>query len=265
MKIQFFIGLMSSFLFFNCSSNNEENETNPSEPQILLSKATTVYHGNSTNPSTDVVKFDYNNQKQLIKISSENTISILEYDATGKPSKINYQKTDGTGAYYKTCTYNGDQLTMVKTIYPTSTYNTAITYNNGKVTATSLCESPNCTNPSTTSYSYSENNVSEENSISDGIGGAHHFKKEFSYDNRVNPYSLINRYFRIFMGGPQFLSQNNYTAEKISKKDNAGNWNQILNITYQIEYNNSQLPTQVIGKDDDGNEFVRYTYEYITQ
>ncbi|REC49381.1 hypothetical protein [Chryseobacterium pennipullorum] len=266
MKTQLCIGLMSSFLLFNCSTNTEENnDPNTSEPQILLSKTTTVYHANSTNPSTDVVKLDYNSQKQLVKMSSENRIAVLEYDLTGKPLKVNYEKPDGTGVYYKTCHYNGDQLTMVKTIYPTSTFNTTITYSNAKVSSISICKSSNCTNPFTKSFLYIGDNVSEENSQGDGIGSPYHLKREFSYDSNVNPYSLINKYVRVFIGGPEFLSQNLSTTEKISTKYTSGNWTQIQNITYQVEYNNSQLPTLVVGKDDNGNEFVRRTYEYIIQ
>ncbi|MDR6489252.1 hypothetical protein J2799_003791 [Chryseobacterium vietnamense] len=265
MKNQLFVGLMSSFLFLSCSSSNDENnEPNPSDPQILLSKVTTVSYTSPSGPQTSIAKFDYNSQKQLLKITSENTTSVLEYDSAGKPSKITYQKPDGTVAYYKTFTYNGDQLTTVKTIYSDTHYNTAMTYTNGKVTATSTCESSNCPIPSTMSYTYSGENVSEEISVNDGIGGPHINKREFSYDNKINPYSLLGKYFRAITGEAQFLSQNNYTTLKISGKDDAGNWNQILNFNYQIEYNNNQLPTQVMVKVDN-NDYAKYTYEYITQ
>ncbi|TXI96131.1 MAG: hypothetical protein E6Q35_08375 [Chryseobacterium cucumeris] len=265
MKNQLFIGLMSSFLFLNCSSNNDENnEPNPSDSQILLSKVTTVYYTSPSGPHTSITKLDYNSQKQLLKITSETTTSVLEYDDAGKPSKITYHKADGTVAYYKTFTYNGDQLTMIKKTDPDTHYNTTMTYTNGKVTGTSTCESSSCPIPSTMSYTYSGDNVSEEISVSDGIGGPHTNKKEFSYDNKVNPYSLMGKYFRIIMGGAEFLSQNNYTTVKISGKDGTGNWSQIMNFTYQIEYNSNQLPTQVMVKLDN-NDYAKYTYEYITQ
>ena len=73
----------------------------------------------------------------------------------------------------------------------------------------------------------------------------------------------MGKYFRIIMGGAEFLSQNNYTTVKISGKDGTGNWSQIMNFTYQIEYNSNQLPTQVMVKLDN-NDYAKYTYEYIT-
>lgn len=46
--------------------------------------------------------------------------------------------------------------------------------------------------------------------------------------------------------------------------DSTGNWIQIQNITYEIQYNNTQLPSKVIGKDAHGNTLIEYNYEYIT-
>ncbi|MBP2616527.1 hypothetical protein [Chryseobacterium jejuense] len=267
MKIYLFLGALSSVLFFNsCSGNDEDDTPNNPESQIFLSKVTTVNYTNPSNPNTSVVTFDYNSQKQLIKVLSQGRATSFEYDINGKLSKTNYYNTDGTIAYYTTWSYNENQLTTIKSIYPDSNNNTtkAYTYNNGKVTSTSLCFSLNCTTPSTSSYTYIGDNVSTEIIFSDNIGGSSTIKREFSYDNKVNPYSLTNTYFRTYLAGTQFLSQNNYTSEKISSKDSAGNWVQIQNITYEIQYNNAQLPSKVIGKDANGNTFIEYNYEYIT-
>ena len=64
------------------------------------------------------------------------------------------------------------------------------------------------------------------------------------------------------MGGAYAMSKNNYITEKISYKDNNGNWiqNQTRNST--IQYNNDKLPTQVVVKDQNGNNVVQYNYEY---
>ncbi|UHO39427.1 hypothetical protein H5J24_04795 [Chryseobacterium capnotolerans] len=267
MKTYLFLGALSSVLFFSSCSGNDDNDTpNNPEAKIFLSKVTTVNYTNPSNINTSVVTFDYNSKKQLIKVSSQGRSTSFEYDTTGKLSKTNYYNTDGTSAYYTTCTYNENQLTTIKSIYPDSNGNTTklYTYNNDKITGTSLCSSLNCTIPSTSSYTYSGDNVSTEISFSDNIGGPFTFKREFSYDNKINPYSLTNTYFRTYLAGTQFLSQNNYTSEKISRKDSEGNWIEIQNITYEIQYNSSQLPSKVIGKEANGKTLIEYNYEYIT-
>lgn len=258
---------MGAALLCNSCSGNDDNDTiNNPEPKRLLSKVTSVYYSNPTQPNTSVVTYNYNSQRQLINVLSQGRTTSFEYDTTGKLSKTNYYNTDGTIAYYTIWTYNGSQLTTIKSIYPDSNNNTTkvYTYNNDKVTATSLCFSSNCTIPSTSSYTYNGDNVSTEILFSDNIGGASTIKREFSYDNKINPYSLTNTYFRTYLAGTQFLSQNNYTSEKISRKDSEGNWVQIQHITYEIQYNNAQLPSKVIGKDANGNTLIEYNYEYIT-
>lgn len=66
------------------------------------------------------------------------------------------------------------------------------------------------------------------------------------------------------MGGAYTLSPNNYTTEKISYKTNSGSWTESQVNTYEIQYNSAQLPTQVTGKDANGNNTVKYNYEYIS-
>lgn len=267
MKTYLFLGALSSVLFFSsCSGGDDHDTPNNPEAKIFLSKVTTINYTNPSNSNTSVVTFDYNSKKQLIKVSSQGRATSFEYDTTGKLSKTNYYNTDGTIAYYTTWTYNENQLTTIKSIYPDSNGNTTkvYTYNNDKITGTSLCSSLNCTLPSTSSYTYSGDNVSTEISFSDNIGGPFIFKREFSYDNKINPYSLTNIYFRTYLAGTQFLSQNNYTSEKISRKDSEGNWIQIQNMTYEIQYNSSQLPSKVIGKEANGKTLIEYNYEYIT-
>lgn len=265
MKKILFLGALSLF-FSSCRGDDDNDTPNNPEAKIFLSKVTTVNYTNPSNINTSVVTFDYNSKKQLIKILSQNTSTSFEYDTTGKLSKTTYYKADGTVAYYTTCTYNENQLTTIKSIYPDSNGNTTkvYTYNNNKITDTSLCFSLNCTIPSTSSYTYSGDNISTETSFSDNIGGPSTIKREFSYDNKINPYSLTNTYFRTYLAGTQFLSQNNYTSEKISRKDSEGNWIEIQNVTYEIQYNSSQLPSKVIGKEANGKTLIEYNYEYIT-
>ena len=266
-KIILLNSIFPILIFTGCGNENDE-QNNTSEPQMLLSKITTTDYKNPSNITTSITSLNYNSNKQLINISSENRLTTVEYDNNGKPSKTTYYKADGTVSFYTNYIYSGDQLTTAKSIFTniennqTSTY----TYANGKVTAINHCQTTNCSNPSTDSYTYNGKNISSEILLSNGLNGASSVtKRDFSYDNKTNPYSLFNKDYRISISGPQFLSQNNYTSEKISKKDGSGNWIQIENINYEIQYNSAQLPTQVIGKSTSGANYVKYNYEYILQ
>lgn len=252
-----------SLLLSSCSTTDEnpENPNAGTEPQMLLSKITTIYYDNPSNPETTVSTLEYNSQRQLTKILSEGRSSTYQYDATGKPVRTNYYKTDGSLEYYNTYTYNGNQLEKTMAIYSNSDYNRTITYtyNNGKVVSSSLLQSGS--NPITDSYTYTGENISSEIHESGGIISAR--KREFSYDSKSNPMNHLDKYLKIMMGGAYALSPNNYVTEKISYKTNSGSWTESQANTYDIQYNNAQFPTQVIGKDANGNITVKYNYEYI--
>ncbi|KAB1230731.1 hypothetical protein [Chryseobacterium viscerum] len=267
MKNFLFLGLMSSVVFFNsCSSNDDNDGTNtPSEPKVLLSKITTVYYDNPAQPQTSIQTLEYNSQGELIKTLSASGTSKFEY-SNGKPVKTTYYKPDGTVDYYSSYTYNGDLLTTVKAIYTTNPdYNRTITYNyntNGQVISSSLCQSPDCSNPIVDTYVYNGNNISSE--TSEGGGSSYSTKIVYSYDDKLNPYTNINKYLKIMMGGAYAVSKNNYLTEKISFKNN-GTWEQNQTRTSTIQYNSSGLPAQVISKEANGSLSAQYNYEYITQ
>ncbi|MEJ5106266.1 hypothetical protein [Chryseobacterium sp. MYb328] len=267
MKNYLFLGIISTAVFFNSCSSNDDNEGTdiPSEqPQLLLSKVTTIYYDNPSKPETTVSTLSYNNQKQLIKTVSEGRTLTVEYNTTGKPSKTNYYNSDGTLDYYSTYTYSGDQLTNIKAIYANSDDNRTVTYNyntNGQMISSTLCQNPECSSPATDTYVYNGNNISSETSTWGGFM-TYSNKKDFSYDDKLNPYTNINKYLKIMMGSAYNLSKNNYLIEKISYKDN-GVWLQNQTITYTIQYNSSGLPVQVVGKEANGNNYVQYSYEYI--
>ncbi|SDJ18405.1 hypothetical protein [Chryseobacterium jejuense] len=269
MKNYLFLGMMSAVVFFNSCSSNDDNEgpnISSEQPQLLLSKVTTVYYDNPSEPETTVSTLSYNNQRQLIKTISEGRASTFEYDNTGKPSKTIYYNPDGTVDYYSSYTYNGDQLTNIKAIYANSDSNRTVTYNynaNGQMTSSTLCQNPECSSPATDTYVYNGNNISSETSTWGGFM-TYSNKRDFSYDDKLNPYTNINKYLKIMMGSAYNLSKNNYLVEKISSKDN-GVWQQNQTITYSIQYNSSQLPVQVIGTEANGRKYVQYNYEYITQ
>lgn len=269
MKNYFFLGLISSVMIFNSCSSNDDNDTNESvEKKILLSKITTLYYGDPTNSQTTVTTFEYNNHGALIKVVADGRTAIFEYKDE-KPVKVNYYNANQTLEYYTAFTYNGDKLTNIKAIYtnPNFNRNSTYTYNtNGQLASSTLCQSENCSNPSTTLYTYNGDNISTETNEAGGtIGIYNNTKKEISYDNKLNPYTNINKYLRIMMEGAGNLSKNNYTTEKLSYKDSNGNWIQNQTLTYSMQYNSSQLAIQVIGKEASGANFIQYNYEYIIQ
>lgn len=259
---------MSSVLFLNSCESEDEIEfiTDPVEQKILLSKVTTVYYDNPANPETTVSTLEYNNQGQLIKSVSAGRSSTVEYNTAGKPVKTNYYNTDGTIEYYSQYNYNGEELANVKAIYSNADLNRTInyTYNNGKVATSTLCQTTDCSNPIISSYIYNGENITVETSETGGTFSSSS-KREYLYDNQLNPFTFTNKYFRIMMGGAYALSKNNYASERISYKDNSGNWVQNQQVIYEIQYNSAQLPIQVVGKTTSGANYVKYNYEYIVQ
>lgn len=263
MKNYLFLGLMGTAVFFNSCSSSDESINETGKP-LLLSKVTTFYYDNPSKPETTVATFGYNNQGQLIKIQSKEGASVFEY-SNGKPVKENHYNAQQQLDYYAVFNYKADQLTGIQYIHTDATSDRTITYaynSGGKMISSSLCESADCLHPITFSLAYTGDNVSVETNTFDGKT---FYKRELSYDNHLSPYANINNHLKIMMGGAYYISMSNSTAEKISYTNENGGWNQGQNITYSIQYNSSQLPIQVIGKEANGNNYVQYNYEYITQ
>ncbi|THV59927.1 hypothetical protein [Chryseobacterium candidae] len=264
MKKILFLGLMGCVAFFNsCNSSNDDAVNEPTEKKLLLSKITIVYYDNPSQPQTSIENLEYNSQGELIKTISASGSSTVEYN-NGKPVKINYYTNNQTLEYYSVFNYNGDQLANVKAIYPNPANNRTVTYTynaNGQVASSSLCQSPDCSNPMIDTYTYDGTNISSETSETGGSFGT---RIDFSYDDKLNPYTNLNKYLRITMRGAYVISKNNYLIEKISYKSN-GVWIQNQTRTSTIQYNSAGLPIQVISKEANGNLSAQYNYEYITQ
>ncbi|WP_123942055.1 hypothetical protein [Chryseobacterium sp. G0186] len=197
-------------------------------------------------------------------MQSKDGTTTFEYN-NDKPVKSNYYNKKQELEYYAAFSYNGNLLTSIKAIYTNPDFNRTsyYTYNaSGQLISSNLCQSEDCTHPTTRSYSYDGNNISSETFVL--VGTNYNNKREFSYDNKLNPYTNINKYLRITMEGAYTLSNSNYIIDKNSVKDN-GNWVLSETTTYTFEYNSSGLPVKAIGKGSDGNLSVQYNYEYIIQ
>ncbi|WP_347218057.1 hypothetical protein, partial [Chryseobacterium sp.] len=223
------------------------------------------YYDNPYEPESITDEFEYNAKGEVVKMWTNGKLSTIEY-SSDRPTKVNYYTNENKLEYYSNLYYTGNQLNQVKSIYvnqfPGSTV--SYTYNaNGQMTSTTLCQSQNCSKPNIETYDYNGDNVYSHIITIDAMK-VFNIKSEYSYDNKLSPYTNINKYLRIMMGDINSLSKNNYTIMKTSSKQDSGNWEPSETTTYTYEYNSSGLPVKVVGTNSKGNIAIQYNYEYIT-
>lgn len=260
-----FVSIICSIIFTNCGSNDERIDPVDPVMKIVLTKMTIISYDNPTNPQTSTATLAYNDKGEVsTSISNDGRFSKFEYTTDGKITKGTYYKSDNSIEYITNYTYAGTQLTNVKAVYGNTAYNRSYNFiynSNNQLISESLCQSEPCTNTSKTTYTYNGNNIATEIYESGGTF-SYNDKKEYTYDSKPNQFSTTNKQIRLMMGGAYALSENNYKTEKISNKSSNGTWVESQTITYDIQYNEYQFPTQVIGKDQNGNKYVQYNYEY---
>ncbi|SDJ18438.1 hypothetical protein [Chryseobacterium jejuense] len=265
MKNYLFLGMMGAALFFNSCSNNDDNINEATETKLFLKKAVINYYDSPYEPESITDEFEYNTKGELVKMWTNGKLSTIEYN-NDRPTKVNYYTNENKLEYYSNLYYTGNQLNQVKSMYvnmhPIGTLNYA--YNSeGQLISSTNCQSVECTKPDTETLTYKGDNVSTHiMAITSGINFS--IKSEYSYDNKLNPYTNINKYLKIMMGDVNPLNKNNYTVIKNSNKWNNGNWELSENTTYTYEYNSSGFPVKVVGTNSKGNIAVQYNYEYIT-
>lgn len=264
MKNYLFLGLIGAVVSFSsCSSSNDETNIEP-EKKLLISKFTTVYYDNPSQPETVDQTFEYNNKGELIKILHKGLATTFEY-IDGKPVKANFYNNKQELSYSSVFYYKGALLDKTQQTYANSLSRTTnYTYAaNGQLTNITNCMSANCTDPGSTSYTYSGENVSTEIRSTPG-SPSYVYKEEYSYDNKLNPHTNTNKYLRIVMGSPDVISKNNYIIDKSSTKTGT-TWAAGETTSYTLEYNTAGLPVKATGIGSDGKLSVLHTYEYITQ
>lgn len=264
-NIAIFGSFLSMILLTNCSNNDNLDLQNINQNNKVLSKVIITYYDDPSNPQVSTSELTYNNGRLHKMAHSNGTYTLFEYDTAGKIVKQVYYKSDNSIDYNFIYTYNGDQLTNTKAIYTNPTFNrtSSYAYNSaGQLISSTLCQSEPCTNTHVQNYTYDGNNVSAE--IWESIGGLNTaIKKVYTYDNMKSPFTNTNKYLRLVMENAYALSENNYKTQKISYRNN-GIWIENQNITYEIQYNSELLPTQVIGKEANGSNYVKYNYEYTS-
>lgn len=269
MKNYLFLGMMGAVAFLSsCSSNDDNNAVNePAGKTLLLSKVTTTYYDDPSNPKADIKTFEYNSQGELIKQLSKGKAITFEYN-NGKPTKVNYYNAQQQLEFYSNFYYTGGQLNKIKSIYSNQHGSRTINYtynSNNQLSSSILCKTEDCSSPDTTSYTYAGDNISAETVLrTTGVNMTD--KTEYSYDNKLSPYTNFNKYLKIMFGETEtaFLNKNNYLISKGSFEFN-GNWTSSETTTFTIKYNNSGLPVKATGIGSDGNLSVEFDYEYITQ
>ena len=261
---KFTLAIFSASICFTACSTDRDDSAEPIEEKWLLTKITTTYYDNPDHPEVSVNSLEYNSKGQLIGGSSAAQSSVFEYDSSGKPVKTIYYNSDKSYAYTDNYLYEGEKLTTINSVYDNPNYNRKVTYTynaSGQVIGVKSCEQPDCSSPITHTYTYSNQNIVSETTVWDSTFSIN-TKREYTYDDKNNPYSSLNSYLRTLMGGAMSLSENNYKTEKISYKDASGNWIENQNITYTMQYNYDNLPVLVTGKDQNGQVYAEYRYEY---
>jgi hypothetical protein len=256
---------ISIAVFFNsCSSSNDDTNLEP-EKKLLLSKFTTTYYDNPSQPETIEQTFEYNSKGELIKSLHKGLVTTFEY-FNGKPTKATFFNNKQEPSYSSVFYYNqGGQLDKIKATYANSSSRTTnYTYNsNDQLINITNCFSENCNNPGTISYTYDGENISTEITSTPGTVSST-YKEEYTSDSKLNPYTNTNKYLRIMMGRADILSKNNYTKDKSSTKI-SNSWEAGETTTFTLQYNNAGFPVQATGIGSDGKLSVQYHYEYITQ
>nr|WP_199161980.1 hypothetical protein [Elizabethkingia sp. ASV34] len=243
-------------LFMSC--NGRDNNDSSDQKKMMISKITVTSFDNPASPDVSVQSFKYNTSGDVIEIKSGNSGNYVavDYTADKKISKMNHYKNNKGIEYTENFTYQNNQLIKIIAEYENKAFNRIIDYTydgDGNLKTRSICEGPPCSNPSKTTFYYSGANV---NSRSDsGGGGSYVFVSDYTYDNKLNPSVNMNNYLRVVFAYQDLMGINNILTEKIHSNR--------MTITYVIDYNAEGLPVKSLGKDEKGNNWVQYNYEYI--
>lgn len=243
-------------LFMSC--NSRDNNDSSDQKKMMISKITVTSFDNPASPYTSSIFYKYNSIGDVVEISSGNSgeYAAIIYAADKKISKIDHYKKNKGIEYTENFTYLNDQLIKIVAEYENKAFNRIIDYtydNNGNLKTTSICEGPPCGNPWKTTFDYIGNNVSRK--TESGAGSSSISVNEYTYDNKSNPSVNMNKYLRIVFGYQDLIGSNNILTEKI--------YTNRMVITYTIDYNAEGLPVKSLGKDEKGNNWVQYNYEYI--
>ncbi len=243
------------------SSCDSDRDDQPNEQTWLVSKVTTI---NSTmyGDDTDVTIYKYNDKSQIITIDEGDGSRIdFTYDSEGKPTKgmAYYDNVEVTQTYI----YEDNKLTKSSSRSGNSFVDdTFYTYNSvGKLVDVKVCETPGCTRPYSTSFTYSGNNIITELFTTSSSQS----KYENTYTTNRSAYSYMNPYIRLLHSDAEVISENTIATEKYSSKYGDNNWSNGSTSTYTHKYNEQGMPIESVRKSADGTSTTKIVYEYIVR
>ncbi len=243
------------------SSCDSDRDDQPNEQTWLVSKVTTI-NSSMYGDGTDVTIYKYNDKSQIITIDEGDGSRIdFTYDSEGKPTKgmAYYDNVEVTQTYI----YEDKKLTKSSSRSGNSFVDdTFYTYNSvGKLVDVKVCETPGCTRPYSTSFTYSGNNIITELFTTSSSQS----KYENTYTTNRSAYSYMNPYIRLLHSDAEVISENTIATEKYSSKYGDNNWSNGSTSTYTHKYNEQGMPIESVRKSADGTSTTKIVYEYIVR
>lgn len=243
------------------SSCDSDRDDQPNEQTWLVSKVTTI-NSSMYGDDTDVTIYKYNDKSQIITIDEGDGSRIdFTYDSEGKPTKgmAYYDNVEVTQTYI----YEDKKLTKSSSRSGNSFVDdTFYTYNSvGKLVDVKVCETPGCTRPYSTSFTYSGNNIITELFTTSSSQS----KYENTYTTNRSAYSYMNPYIRLLHSDAEVISENTIATEKYSSKYGDNNWSNGSTSTYTHKYNEQGMPIESVRKSADGTSTTKIVYEYIVR
>ncbi len=243
------------------SSCDSDRDDQPNEQTWLVSKVTTI-NSSMYGDDTDVTIYKYNDKSQIITIDEGDGSRIdFTYDSEGKPTKgmAYYDNVEVTQTYI----YEDKKLTKSSSRSGNSFVDdTFYTYNSvGKLMDVKVCETPGCTRPYSTSFTYSGNNIITELFTTSSSQS----KYENTYTTNRSAYSYMNPYIRLLHSDAEVISENTIATEKYSSKYGDNNWSNGSTSTYTHKYNEQGMPIESVRKSADGTSTTKIVYEYIVR
>ena len=239
-NFKFTIFVLSILVFASCSNDSNQSSAPLNSIANTIKKITETTY--STTPSSYSIEFEYQNGN-LKRIFSGTNSAEYQYNGNKITSVDYYQNSVLNNS--QAITYSGDFLTMIQ-INPnerirldysgnnlyTSTYESLINNSWGTANIESFTFD-NSGNQTERFFSYTYQ------------GSVQSFKSSYVYDNKNNPFKMMNPYLKYLLEPNSFInkSQNNVT-QSYSYPD-VSSTTATLSENYEIVYNSNNYPTNI--------------------
>ncbi len=232
-------------ILFACSS--DDSTTNPETYEsVLISKITeTVYYSNTE--STSVTNFNYASEK-LASITSGDLNNKIEFIYEGDKIVKANQINNNTIVGFNTLTYEGNNLKSI--IQSNNSNKTEYTYSNNTLNTevySSLYDGA-WTQMDKKTYTFVNGNTTQIINHMTNTGINLVSKSTYTFDSKNNPMRDMNPVIRLLLSFEGFspLNLNNEISQKSFNSLEATTPSE--EYSYDIIYNSSDFPTQIIRK-----------------